>query len=168
MTAGEERHRDELSRQFGENLRRLREHREMSQADLAHAMAARGWQWHQATVYKVEHAERRTEGIEARDLADILRVTIDRLFWAGPEVNAAELVNHAIGNLREAWNEVADATARLHAARAGAEHTLAESEKSPYRMVQDARRGLEEDLADATLDSAVTEGAARWEQEARG
>lgn len=150
------------------NLRRIREHRGMSQSALAAAMSERGWPWHQQTVYKIENGKQMPGLGEVTDLADILRITVDRLTWTGPEVNAAELVSHAIGNLREAWNEVADAVARLHAATAGAKHTLAESEESPYRRVQDARRGLEEEMAGATLKAAVAEGTARWNEEAHG
>lgn len=131
-------------------------------------MSERNWPWHQQTVYKVENGKQAVGLGEATDLADILRVPVDRLTWSGPEANAVEQVHHASGNLRQAWNETADAVARLHAAQAGADRALAESRDSPYRRVQEARRGLAEEITDAELGAAIAEGAVRWKREARG
>jgi hypothetical protein len=72
------------------------------------------------------------------------------------------MVHNTIGNLRLSWSRVADAVAELRAAQFSADRTLKESHDSPYQRVQDARRGLEEEMADAGLDDAIAEGEARW------
>ena len=61
----------------------------MSQEDLARAMAARGFRWHQATVYKTETGTRRVRLAEASAVAAILGVPVGYLTGEGehgPEV----------------------------------------------------------------------------------
>jgi transcriptional regulator with XRE-family HTH domain len=149
-----------------ENLRALRERQGVSQAALAEAMSHQGWPWHQQTVYKVENGKQGVGFGEATDLAAILGVSADRLTWSGPEANEAALVDRATAILRQSWEEAAGAIVRLHAARAGADRTLGHSEDSKYARVREACGDLRNELDAATLDAAVDEGMARWEQEA--
>jgi len=161
--AGEERHRAEQAQWFGENVRKNRGRKQMSQADLAREMTARGWQWHQSTVYKVEHGTRRTEAFEVVDLAEILGLPMANLFWPPGEVNEAAMVDSAITVLRRAWEDAAEATRELLSARRWAERTLAQSGNSKYQRVRDICGELAADLAEATLENAADEGTCRHE-----
>ena len=163
METGDERHREEQAQWFGENVRKNRERKEMTQGDMAREMTARGWAWHQSTVYKVEHGTRRTEAFEVVDLAKILDVPMDHLFWPPAEVNESAMVDRSIAILRRAWRETAEATHRLLAARASAERTLAQSGGSQYKRVRDTCAELEADMGDHTLETAVAEGIYRHE-----
>lgn len=147
---------------FAANLRAVRESKGLSQTWLADEMSGRGWPWRQQTVARIENGQRTVRLGEAKTVADILRVPLDRLTWSGPEVTATTMVHNTIGNLRLSWSRVADAVAELRAAQFSADRTLKESHDSPYQRVQDARRGLEEEMADAGLDDAIAEGEARW------
>lgn len=150
---------------LGANMRAIRERRGMSQAELARRMSENGQAWHQSTVARAEAGRQAVRAGELKELAQILGVTVDRLLWLGPEVNAVGLVDRAAGILRESWNEVADATARLQAARDGAKRTIGEFAQSEYRRVHDARTELERELESATLGAAVDEGVLRYERE---
>lgn len=157
-----------MARHFGENVRRHRERKDMSQADLAARMAGFGWKWHQSTVNKVEHGERRTDAYEVHDLAEILGVPIGRLFWEGAEVNATGRIDRAAVTLRQAFGEAADAIARLHAARAMAEHAIAAERDSRYPRVREQVPFLEDDLNEATPGAALAEGEKRWKNPPEG
>ena len=161
--AAEERHRGEQAQWFGDNVRKNRERKEMSQVDVAKKMVARGWDWHQSTVYKIEHAERRTEAFEVHDLAEILGVPMAHLFWPPAEVNEAAMVDRSIAILRRAWRETAEAAHHLLAARDGAKRTLDRSGDSKYQRVRDTCAELETELAEQTLDAAFDEGTYRFE-----
>lgn len=152
---------------FGANLRAVREHRGMGQRELAARMAER-FPWHQNTVTRVEAGDRSVSFFEVQALAGILRVTTDRFTWAGPEAAAIMLMSGTAGRLREAWREVADASARLHAARDAAERSAAEYRDSEYERARGAARGLGEELQGATLEGALAEAEALWERTRRG
>ena len=160
MAAGEQ-HREEQAQWFGENVRKNRERKEMSQVDVAREMTAHGWPWHQSTVYKIEHGTRRTEAFEVLDLAEILGVPMAHLFWPPAEVNESAMVNRSIGILRRSWHETAEAVHRLASARAYAERTLAQSEGSEYQRVRDTCAELVIELGEHTIKSAVDEGLYR-------
>lgn len=162
MTTGEH-HRSEQAQWFGENIRKNRERKEMSQVDVAREMTARGWQWHQSTVYKIEHGTRRTEAFEVLDLAEILGVPMAHLFWPPAEVNETAMVDRSIGMLRRAWHETAQAAQRLLAARAAGERTLAQSGASKYQRVRDTCAELKLDLDEHTLEAAFDEAQYRHE-----
>src|SRR5579872_1338948 len=161
--ASDERHREERARWFGENVRRYREQRDMSQGHLAREMTTRGWRWHTPTVFKVEQGIRRTEAFETRDLAEVLGIPIAHLFWSGPEANEAALLDRAIVMVRQAHADAVLAAERLLAARGWAEAALAGSADSPYQRVRAVRAELEAELGASTLGSAVSEGTARHE-----
>ena len=159
--AGEERHRDEQAQWFGENIRTRREQKQMSQGDMAREMTARGWQWHQSTVYKVEHGTRRTEAFEVVDLAEILGVPMSNLFWPPAEVNESGMVYRALAILHREWEETAQAVRRLLAARDLAENTLAQSGNSQYQRVRDACGELAAEFEERTVEEAAAEGWTR-------
>jgi transcriptional regulator with XRE-family HTH domain len=142
-----------------ENLRALRGRKGISQAAVADAMRDRGWPWHQTTVHRIESGQQMPGFGETVDLAHVLGVTTDRLTWSGPEAAESGEVAIVHGRLREAWRETAAAAARLHAARSGAERTIAERQGSAYARVRDAARGLAEELEGATLETALGEAA---------
>lgn len=151
-----------------ENLRALRERKGMSQAALAKAMKDRGWPWHQTTVARIESGRQPLGFGETVDAADILGVKTDRLTWAGPEASESASVVAAHGRLREAWRETALAAARLRAARAAAENTVAERQGSTYSRIRDAARGLGEEIEGATLEAALAEAERLWRRTERG
>jgi transcriptional regulator with XRE-family HTH domain len=153
---------------IGGNLRAARERRGMGQRELAARMAERGYSWHQNTVTRTETGARVMPFDEAVELAGILGVTTDRFTWATPEAAAVMLMSSATGRLREAWREVADAAARLHAASDAAEQSAAEHQDSQYEKVRDNARGLAEELQGATLEAALAEGEALWQRTKRG
>jgi transcriptional regulator with XRE-family HTH domain len=160
VTSSDERRR-ELAERFGENVRRHRERRELSQDDLAREMADRGWQYYQSTVYKIEHGERKVSFGEAVDLAAILKVTLDRFTWTGAEANESGMADRTFGLLHQAFEEAVTAAARLAGARAGAEYTLTVLKDSKYPRTRKTCEALAAELDAATIDAAVAEGAAR-------
>ena len=152
----------------GGNLRAVREHRGMGQRELAARMAERGYSWHQNTVTRAETGARDLSYGEIKALAAILRVHADRFSWAAPEAAAIALMSGTTGRLREAWREVADSAARLHAARSAAERSAAENKDSTYERVRDTARGLAEELKGATLETALDEAEALWRRTEKG
>lgn len=136
----------------------------MSQAALAKAMSERGWPWHQQTAYKVENGKQGVSLGETTDLAEILGTTTDRFTWLPPEAAEAALVDRSTAILRQSAEEAANAIAALHAARAGAERTLAEHGDGKYRRVRQALDDLAAELEDATEGNVLAEGAIRWQQ----
>lgn len=93
---------------FAANLRYARRHRGLSQEALAAAMAARGYRWHQATVYKVESGERRIQLGEAVAVATILAVPLEPMAGGEPpapllatdELHALDLAAELMRTLR--------------------------------------------------------------------
>ena len=159
---GDRDRRGELRARFGENLKTQREHRGMSQDELAGRMTRRGHGWYQSTVYKTERGEREASFTEANDLADILDCIPDRFLRAPEEVADEWRVLQATATLSQEWGKAADATAVLHHARAAAESVLRKSTASPHETVRRACAGLAADLRHYTPDSAALEGADRW------
>lgn len=150
------------------NIRRFRERKEMSQAELAAEMTDRDWTWHQNTVYRVEAGKQEISYGEVKDIAAILGVRVMDLEWSGPEANAAALVDRTTWILHRDADEAADALMRLHAARSSAERALEEARRSKYPRVRERAEELEAELADATLENVIAAGEARWEQEREG
>jgi transcriptional regulator with XRE-family HTH domain len=82
---------------FASNLRSARAAKGMTQAQLAEAMAARGFRWHPPTVYKVESGERQIQLGEAVELSRILGLPLEDMATPGNsntqrrvEIGAAE------------------------------------------------------------------------------
>jgi transcriptional regulator with XRE-family HTH domain len=79
-------------KQVGQQLRRLRDERHLSQQQLADQMKALGGpyqNWRQSTIYKIEHGERPLRVNEMFDLAGVLGVPPEVLLTF--DVNAAVL-----------------------------------------------------------------------------
>lgn len=155
-----------MLRQFGENVRRHREHKDMSQADLAREMSARGHSWYQSTVFKTEHAERRTDALEVHDLAEVLGVSIERLYWPGAEVAELALADRAIVMVRDAWRETSEAVFRLLRTLAAGERAADTARASMYQSVRNAATELDTEIVASSLDSAVSDGMARHQEPA--
>jgi transcriptional regulator with XRE-family HTH domain len=153
--------RETPDERFALNLRILREREGLSQSALAEAMSERKHAWHQQTVAKVEAAARPLRLAEAADLADILRTTLDRLLWTGPEANAAEALYSASGKVRRSAAAVTEAVLRLLIARDGARRTIDTVGCHDSPRVASAREDALGSLAEGELDSAVAEGIAR-------
>lgn len=148
-------HRDQMARQFGDNVRRLRERKGISQSDVAREMAALGWDWHQSTCYKTEQAGRRTEAAEAHDLARILDVPLAHLFRPGPEADAIVRAGQASMSLHRNWANAATAVDGLLTARDEAAKIVRQGERSECESVREACAELAADLARMTVESVT-------------
>jgi transcriptional regulator with XRE-family HTH domain len=149
---------------FGRNLRDLRERKNMSQAELGRQMTEAGFPWHQSTVYRVEQGRQDVTLREARALARMLRTSIDRFTWEGPEASATEMVYDAGAVLRQRYEAVAEAVYILLLGQDRVERVLAQSEDSKYERVQEARRDVAERAEAYSLEAAGEEGIRRYEE----
>lgn len=162
MAEDEERRRSELSQWFGDAVRRHRERQDMSQDDLARQMSARGWPWHQSTVYKIEQGQRKTQAIEVHDLAEILGVSMDRLFRPGPEEAAVAFVDRASWLLTKSWRGAADAIEQLLRDLAGAGRAVDTALESNYPRARQAAEDLAGEMNTLTPQAAADEALARF------
>jgi len=153
---------------LGTNVRRLREKKGITQAALAEAMTARGWQWHQSTVARVESGQQSVRFAEAEALVGIFRVTLDSLTWHTAEGAEIALAAAAHGRLREGWSDARGAIARLEAARTAALDGMRRWQGSEYERVRQSARGLAEELEVSTVESAVAEGIEVFKRLASG
>jgi transcriptional regulator with XRE-family HTH domain len=153
---------DDEDKIFGDNLRHLREAKNIPQAELANLMRERGLLWHQQTVVRVESGVRSVRWREARALSEILGVTLERFLWTNAEAIQAVLVRRATTVLRERWHDTVLAVSSLLAARNFAETALATSEESEYERVRESGTELAMDLRRCDLVNAMSEGVARY------
>lgn len=100
-----------VDERFAANVRSTRETLRMSQGQLAEAMARKGFKWHQATVYKVEHAARQVSISEAEALSSIFGVGIDLLVTGGKDAAGALEITHLYQETVEARSLVITHTA---------------------------------------------------------
>lgn len=128
---------------FGENLKAVRERRDMGQRELAERMAARGHRWHQNTVARTEAGGRTPNALEAHDLADILGVSADRFDWLPPEAAGVAVVGDAATRVTDAFRDAVLAVAEVHAAQVQASTALAGHHGSRYQRVREATESLE-------------------------
>lgn len=135
----------------------------MSQAALANAMKERGHRWHQQTVGRIEADQQKVSFEEAADLAAVLRVSMDRLTWAGPEANEVAMIDSTVVTLRSAWRETALAHARLIAARSSSGRVLEQSRASKYERARLAAEDIAAELEACTLETALDEGDRLYE-----
>lgn len=147
------------------NVRRHRDRKGLSRAQLAAAMAERGHKWHPTTVDRIEAGTQVPNVAELADLAAILGTIMDRLMWAEGDDAAQVLAGQAIGRLRDAAEAVTDSVARLRAAEAGAESAIRglRHGKPTERAVQAADH-VEEALEGTSLEDAIAAGEDRWEE----
>jgi transcriptional regulator with XRE-family HTH domain len=156
---------EDADKRFGNNLRRLREEADMTQAELAQAMTERGWPWHQSTVARVESGRQSVRFSEAEVLAKILGVALDRLTWVGPEGPEAAAVAEAGRRLRRAFERTNNAV-RLHArALDDAQQMLERHRNSPYQRVRDASAELQATIRNYGFEKAVDEGFNRYDKD---
>jgi transcriptional regulator with XRE-family HTH domain len=160
--------REKTAETLGANVRYLREHASISQAELARRMAERGWPWHQATVYRVETGKQPVRFDEALDLAELLGVTLDRLTWAIGEAAEEELATFAITSLRERMQEAAVAVTRLRVARAVAESRAKVAADSDYPHIRELASSIEQDLQAVNLDTVLELTNILWERYQQG
>lgn len=147
------------------NIRRHRERKGLSRAQLAAAMAERGHKWHPTTVQRTEDGTQVPDVAELADLAAILGTIMDRLMWAQGDDAAQVLAGQAIGRLRDASEAITAGVARLRAAQAGAESAIRGLRHGkPTPRASQAAGHVEEALENATLDDAIASGEARWEE----
>lgn len=124
----EVRQQGELRAQIGDNIRRQRERRGMSQEELARQMReAAGYGWHQQTVARSETGARRVSGDELLALADLMDISVVELMrspGAGQRFQlgrAIQLVNDATAQIGDGEQNLAAALERLREAIANAE-----------------------------------------------
>lgn len=135
---------------IGENVAKLRQQADLSQADLARAMTHAGWTWHQQTVLKVEKGHRPLRLAEAVTLARLLDVD-PSVIWT-PGADEVALFRAALRNLELAANDLQESTWGYEEAR----HVLLAlcqfddrepSRHAPEAIREDVRRALETDPA---------------------
>lgn len=137
------------------NVKRLREHRGLSQADLAAEMTAHGHRWFQNTIYRVEAGKQEVSLKEAVTLAAILGAQIADLTRPGPEAAEVVRVEHAHASLRRNWAAAATAVDGLATAREEAEKIASQAARSEHESVRKAGAALAADLERMTLASAA-------------
>jgi hypothetical protein len=126
-------------------------------------MARRNHPWHQQTVAKVEAGKQEVGFGEAVDLAGVLGVSLDRLSWASEETRETGLLDGAIAAVRLAWHEASDAVMRLQASLAAGERALESARKSKYERVRLTAGELETEMEQSSLEIALSDGLARYE-----
>jgi hypothetical protein len=146
-------------------MRVLRKRKDLSQAALAAAMAARGHPWHQQTVVRAESAARVLPFTEAADLAEILGTTLDRLTRPSGEAQAVESLDAAGWSVVVAHEAIAAGVTALLAAVDAVRAHDARYEGAVSPRVQDARTDARDRVAVyGDPIEAVAEGIRRWEE----
>ena len=143
---------------IGVNVKLLREQAGLSQSELAAEMTKRGIPWYQQTVGRVEGGKQQVRAAELAVLAKILRTSMERFMWTGPEANATEYVYGAGGRLKRQYEMVAEAVKMLLIDGASAERVVASQAGSEYEHVQQARADVAIWLGECTLENAVNAG----------
>lgn len=95
---------------IGETIRRERERLGLSQDALADGMVARGFPFHQATVYKIEKSTRPVRVEEAVALAELLNMSLSEL------VGVPGMADEAVIERRQAQLELARLDTALYRA----------------------------------------------------
>jgi len=156
-----------LRQRFGENLRNVRQRRDMGQRELADLMTAKGYRWYQNTVARTEAGDRTPSIFETGALAAILDVTTERFLWLPEEAAGVAYTGDALNRLLDAYRDAVAAVAELQAARLGAEYALRSHRGSRYQRVLDKCEALSEFLEGRTLEAALAEGAALPDREGK-
>ncbi len=144
---------------FGYNLRRLRERDRMSQAALTAAMRDRNWPWHQSTVYRIESGKQPATFWEARDLAAIFGVVLERFTWKPGDANAIDWLDMATRRLQGRYAETKNAVTAQRSAVGLAGRALEDTAGHTAPRVLEARQILEKAIKHyGNVDAAVEEG----------
>lgn len=144
------------------NIRRRREHQDITRRGLADAMQARGHKWHPNTVARIEDGTQIPDVDELVSVSRVLGVSIDRLM--SPEGEDAEhlVAAGAITRLRQAAEAAAAAVAELYAARDSAGKAASSAARSSYPQVRGIVEGIMGEVGDSTVERAVDAGYRRW------
>ncbi|MBU1250617.1 MAG: helix-turn-helix transcriptional regulator [Actinobacteria bacterium] len=98
---------------FATSLKKTRERLGLSQGALAELMQARGYKFHQATIYKVESGARRVSVGEAAALAEVLDVPLTSMLIAKDPAGDVERALHFIQSVIESHQEIREGIAGL-------------------------------------------------------
>lgn len=151
------------NQRIGENLRRLRAQKDMSQADLAKEMTARGWPWHQQTVAQTESGKRPIRADELEVVSRIFGTMVDTLLWEGAEFNESRFVYQAGAKVKLSWEALADAVCELMRARGHAGRVISQHRRSKYDRTRDAVEDVKGRLRECPLEEAIWEGIRRYD-----
>lgn len=105
----------DLGALLARNVRATREHRGLSQTQLAKRMSNYGLAWLQNTIQRIEHQQRRVDIAEAHALARALGVTVDELLAGGSEHSPTE--DASVDQIRAALAECEEAEVELAGAQ---------------------------------------------------
>ena len=145
---------------FAANLRMTREAVGVSQSRLADEMTARGWQWRQQTVTRVETGRRSVRLGEAKAVAEILGTSLDKLTQPTGEMRIVEELSEWTQQVRTAWLAIKEATARLLNAKGNLRiHPAATDRKPTSERVLEAVRDAAH-IQQLTPEGAVAQGIA--------
>lgn len=97
----------------GENLRRLRTAKAVSQSELAKRLEQRGLPFRQQTVVKIEKGQRPLRLREAHEIASVLDLNIDDLVMESYERDDAALLVAHTTELIVRWDALQEATRNL-------------------------------------------------------
>lgn len=134
MTADEDfRNPDEA---FAHLFRTERAESGLSQEDVAKAMSARGYDFHQQTVYKIESGKRRVSVGEAVALADSINVHVNALLWKPEETfSLAEELRDQVAGLVDELDEAGVRLAAAGRRSAEALHSLAQMQPDDMAVI---------------------------------
>lgn len=119
---------------FAANLRSLRDTVGLTQSALAKLMSQRGFRWHQATVYKIESGERQIQLSEAREVAQILGVSMEQMLAPSAEARVELQLDYDIHRYTAQFDRIGWSVYGLADARAA----LSRSIKAAREMKGDA------------------------------
>jgi hypothetical protein len=88
---------------------------------------------------------------------------VSMLLWEPAEVNESQVVYAAGSQVKQSWEEVANAVSRLMVGRASAGRVIIQHRHSRYERVHDAIEDVKGRLREYPLDEAIREGIRRYE-----
>lgn len=99
---------------FAENVKRLREQRGLSKAEMVRLLREAGWEnVHQTTVTRMENGERPARIGEARIYASVLGTTVENLVREPRQAVAEDWLVHDIRAVRNLYNGIVDGVSQL-------------------------------------------------------
>lgn len=116
---------------FAHNVRRLREKQGLSQEALASMMSARGYPFHQATIYKIEAGSRRVQIGEAAALATALSAHVEAMTLPPEDQEPIEAIRAEIASFSRKQHALTEAV-RVYVDAAQALSWVLSDDKGPY------------------------------------